>query len=95
MPDARHLLLLAGSGLLLSLGHFFIFQSYRSGATSAVAPFYYSFAIWGVIVGVVVFNSIPNLLAFAGIALIILSGVAVMLVDIRRRAEVPVEVPIA
>ena len=51
MPDAQHLLLLAGSGLLLSLGHFFIFLSYRTGATAAVAPFYYIFAIWAVCIG--------------------------------------------
>ncbi len=93
-PDGQHLIFLACSGLLLSLGHFFIFQSYRSGRTSAVAPFYYSFAIWGVIVGMFVFDTIPNVLAFAGIGLIIASGVAVVLLD-ARRGEAAVEVPIA
>lgn len=92
-PDGQHLIFLACSGLLLSLGHFFIFQSYRSGATSAVAPFYYTFAIWGVIVGVVVFSALPNLLAFLGIGLIVVSGVAVVLLD-ARRGRAAVEVPI-
>jgi drug/metabolite transporter (DMT)-like permease len=94
-PDLQHLSFLACSGLLLSLGHFFIFLGYRSGATSAVAPFYYTFAVWGVIVGVIVFGSIPNVLAFAGIGLIVASGVAVVLVDVRRREPVPAETPIA
>ena len=94
MPDAQHLLFLAGSGLLLSLGHYFIFLSYRTGATAAVAPFYYMFALWAVCTGFFVFGTLPNPLAVAGIALIVLSGVAVVLVDARRR-PVPEEVPVA
>ncbi len=85
MPSLRHLLLLAGSGLFLSLGHLFIFMSYRAGATAAVAPFYYMFAIWAVLSGYFVFGTLPNWLAFAGIALILLSGVAIVLLDERRR----------
>ena len=84
MPDGQHLLLLAGSGLLLSLGHYFIFLSYRTGATAAVAPFYYMFAIWAVCTGFFVFGTLPNALALAGIGLIIISGVAVVLLDARR-----------
>jgi drug/metabolite transporter (DMT)-like permease len=84
VPDGQHLLLLAGSGLLLSLGHYFIFLSYRTGATAAVAPFYYMFAIWAVCTGFFVFGTWPNTLALAGIGLIIISGVAVVLLDARR-----------
>jgi drug/metabolite transporter (DMT)-like permease len=94
MPTGRHLMLLAGSGLLLSLGHYFIFRSYRTGATAAVAPFYYSFAIWAVCTGLFVFNTVPNTLAIIGIALIVLSGVAVVLVDARRSIPVPAETPV-
>ena len=95
MPDARHLLLLAGSGLLLSLGHFFIFLSYRTGATAAVAPFYYIFAIWAVGTGFFVFGTLPNPLAVVGIVLIVASGIAVVLVDAGRRKPIAVEVPVA
>jgi len=84
MPDGQHLLLLAGSGLLLSLGHYFIFLSYRTGATAAVAPFYYMFAIWAVCTGFFVFGTLPNALALAGIGFIIISGVAAVLLDARR-----------
>ena len=94
MPDGRHLLLLACSGLLLSLGHFFIFLSYRTGATAAVAPFYYMFAIWAVCSGALVFGTFPNTLALVGIMLIVVSGIAVVLVDIRKRVPVPAEKPV-
>lgn len=85
MPSTRHLVLLAGSGLFLSLGHIFIFMSYRAAATAAVAPFYYLFSFWAVLSGAFVFGTFPNTLAIAGIGLIVVSGVAVVLLDERRR----------
>ena len=96
MPDLQHLLYLACSGLLLSLGHFLIFLSYRTGATSAVAPFYYMFAIWAVASGFFVFGVLPNPLAIAGIGLIIASGIAVVVADARRPSPIIVaETPVA
>jgi drug/metabolite transporter (DMT)-like permease len=85
MPSLRHILLLGGAGLFLAGGHFLIFLAYRVGATAAVAPFYYMFTVWAVISGIVVFGTFPNSLAVAGIALILASGVAVVLLDERRR----------
>ena len=92
-PQPRHILLLAGSGFFLTIGHFFIFLAYRTGATGAVAPFYYMFSVWAVVSGIVVFGTIPNPLAIAGIVLILGSGVVIVLLDQRRRrltATVPV-----
>ncbi|MEO7224039.1 MAG: DMT family transporter [Devosia sp.] len=85
MPTPRHLLLLAGSGFFLSLGHLFIFMSYRNAATGAVAPFYYLFSVWAVLSGFFVFGTFPNTLALWGIGLIVASGIAVVLLDERRR----------
>ena len=85
MPKPYHLLLLAGSGLFLSMGHLFIFLSYRNAATGAVAPFYYLFSVWAVLSGFFVFGTFPNTLALCGIGLIVASGTAVVLLDERRR----------
>ena len=85
MPSARHLLLLAGSGLCLSLGLLFIFLSSRIAATSAVAPFYYLFSVWAVLSGFFVFRTFPNALALCGIGLIVMSGITVVFLDQRRR----------
>ena len=84
-PGAWHLALLCGSGLFLMGGHFFIFTAYRVGPTRVVAPFYYTFTLWAVISGVLVFGHLPNRLALAGIALVAASGLAVVLLDGRRR----------
>ena len=85
MPQGRHLLLIAGAGLFLIFGHFFIFMAYRVGPTSAVAPFYYCFTVWAVISGLLVFGQFPNALAVCGILLVMASGLAIVSLDERRR----------
>ena len=88
-PGPASLLLLAGAGLFLIFGHFFIFMAYRVGPTGVVAPFYYTFTVWAVISGLVVFGSLPNLLAIVGIAMVVASGLTIALFDERRRRLVP------
>lgn len=90
MPQLHHLLLLLGSGFFLIFGHFFIFMSYRVGPTGAVAPFYYFFTLWAMLSGLLVFGQFPNALALAGIALVVSSGLVIVLLDNRRRRQLPV-----
>ncbi|RWM15378.1 MAG: DMT family transporter [Mesorhizobium sp.] len=85
MPETHHLLLLAGAGLFLIFGHFFIFMAYRVGPTGVVAPFYYCFTVWAVISGLVVFQQLPNALAIGGILLVVASGLTIVSLDERRR----------
>ena len=89
-PGGRHLLLLAGAGFFLMFGHFFIFMAYRVGPTRVVAPFYYTFTIWAVISGLVVFGQFPGPLAIGGIVLVVASGLAAVLLDGWRRRPEPV-----
>ena len=83
-PTGRHLAFLGFAGLFVTLGHVGLLLAYRLGRTAAVSPFFYSFALWGVLSGVFVFGVLPNALALAGIALIAGSGVAIVLLDRRR-----------
>ena len=62
-------------------GHFFLFNSYRTATMGMVVPFLYMATIWALISGVLVFQTVPNLLAFAGIALILVSGVIVVMAE--------------
>jgi drug/metabolite transporter (DMT)-like permease len=87
-PSDWHLAFLAFAGLFVTLGHAGLLLAYRLGRTAAVAPFFYSFALWGVLSGVLVFGALPNALALAGIALIAGSGVAIVLIDQRRGEEI-------
>lgn len=88
-PSARHFLLLGGAGFFLIFGHFFIFMAYRVGPTGVVAPFYYCFTLWAVISGLLVFGHLPNALAIGGILLVVASGLAIVLLDERRRRPAP------
>jgi drug/metabolite transporter (DMT)-like permease len=88
-PTPTNLLLLGAAGLFLLGGHYFIFMAYRIGPASTVAPFYYLFTIWAVVSGLLVFRELPNLLALAGIALVIAAGVGVVLLDQRNRRLLP------
>jgi drug/metabolite transporter (DMT)-like permease len=85
VPQAHHLLLLAGAGFFLIFGHFFIFMAYRIGPIGVVAPFYYCFSVWAVISGLVVFGQLPNFVAICGIVLVVASGLTIILLDERRR----------
>lgn len=87
-PGAHHLPLLAGAGFFLIFGHFFIFMAYRVGSAPIVAPFYYTFSVWAVISGLLVFGEFPNALAVWGILLIVGSGLVVVMLD-RRRKPIP------
>ncbi|MBX9454836.1 MAG: DMT family transporter [Rhizobium sp.] len=88
-PTGHHLLLLLAAGFFLVFGHFFIFMAYRIGPAPVVAPFYYTFSVWAVISGVLVFGEFPNTLAVFGILLIVGSGLLVVMLD-RRRRPIPV-----
>jgi drug/metabolite transporter (DMT)-like permease len=83
-PDGRHIASLGLAGLLVTLGHLGLLLAYRLGHPASVAPFFYSFALWGVVAGLVVWGTLPDALSLAGIALIAGSGIAIVLLDRRR-----------
>ena len=83
-PSGRHLAFLGAAGLFVTLGHAGLLLAYRLGRTATIAPFFYSFALWGVLAGWIVWRALPNPIALAGIALIAVSGVALVLLDQRR-----------
>ena len=82
-PSLKHALYLLAAGFFVTLGQVGIFMAYRFGAPGVIAPFYYSFAVWAVAAGVLVFRELPNPLALAGIATIVASGLGVVLLDRR------------
>jgi drug/metabolite transporter (DMT)-like permease len=92
MPIPQHLLYLLASGFFVTLGHYGVFMAYRLGAPGVIAPFFYSFAVWAMLSGLIVFNELPNPLALIGIAAIVASGLAIVLLD-RRKARVLATLP--
>lgn len=89
MPTARVAELMLVAGLLLIAGHFFIFMAFRLAPARVVSPFSYAFTIWAVISGYVIFNTVPNSLALAGMGLILAAGLGVILLEGRTRQGAP------
>lgn len=85
-PGPRELLFIGTSSVLLTLGQLLLFTAYRTAETRIIAPFSYTGTIWALAAGALVFGTLPNPLALAGMALILLSGVLVLVLD--RRATV-------
>jgi drug/metabolite transporter (DMT)-like permease len=67
-------LMLLGTGVLGSLGHFFLIAGHRLAPASVLAPFIYTQLIWVVILGYAVFDHVPTLWTMAGAALVVGSG---------------------
>ncbi|MGL4296943.1 MAG: DMT family transporter [Aestuariivirga sp.] len=93
-PTFRHAWLMAIAGFFLMCGHLFVFLAFRIGEARVVAPFNYSFMIWAGLSGLLIFNEVPNALAIAGMALIMLAGLAVIALENRTRQGGPSSAPL-
>jgi drug/metabolite transporter (DMT)-like permease len=88
-PSWRHGWLMMIAGFFLMCGHSLVFVAYRIAPARTVAPFNYSFMIWAVLSGLLVFGEVPNALAIGGMLLIMAAGLAVVLLEGRTRQGRP------
>lgn len=84
MPTAGDVLMMVVSGVLLFGAHYLVYLAYRLAPAKVLAPFYYTFTLWAVAAGFLVFGDLPNRLAVAGMAAILATGLGVVLLDGRR-----------
>ncbi len=85
-PTPSHTAMMLAAGFLLMCGHTFVFLAFRHGSAAAVTPFYYTFTLWAVLSGWLVFGEVPNRWAVVGMLLILSTGVASVLLH-RRPAS--------
>lgn len=76
--------LLALASVFLTGGYYFIINSMRHGEMTLVAPFRYSGLLFALVLGYLVWGEVPNMLAWFGIALLIASGLYVLVSEKRR-----------
>jgi drug/metabolite transporter (DMT)-like permease len=88
VPQASAWWLSLGAGLFMMLGHYFTLLAYKNASAQAVAPFYYSFMVFAVAMGFVIFGDVPNVLAILGMAIIMGSGLVIAAME-RQPSRTP------
>jgi drug/metabolite transporter (DMT)-like permease len=75
----RELGLLVAASFLLAIGYQFLMISLRSGAElSVTGSFRYGSVLWALGIGYMVWGDVPNLLAMAGIVVVVISGIYIL-----------------
>jgi drug/metabolite transporter (DMT)-like permease len=77
--------LLALCGLCGGLGHFMVAQAHRYASAATLAPFLYQQIIYMTLLGWWVFGQVPGLLVIAGAAVVVLSGLYLLWLEMKRR----------
>lgn len=70
----RDLCWLALTSLLLSTGYYALIAAMRHGEMTVIAPFRYVGLLWAVLLGYLVWGTLPNVMGWCGIALLIGAG---------------------
>ncbi|MES2939810.1 MAG: DMT family transporter [Pseudomonadota bacterium] len=74
----QQLALLAAASVFLSAGYYLLIIAMRAGEMSVIVPFRYVGLLFALVLGYLVWNEVPNLLAWCGIALLALAGYYVL-----------------
>lgn len=80
-----HYLLFAVLAVAGVASQFCLVRAYRYGSASFIAPLIYLQLFWAMAAGWMFFGQLPGLLTFAGMALILVSGIGAVLVDSKRK----------
>jgi len=79
MPGPADLALLVGSGLIGGVAQICLTAGYRHGEAALLAPFDYASILVAILIGYVVFSDVPTVWMLVGSAVVIASGVAIIL----------------
>ena len=92
-PPPADLALLACVGIIGGVGQYSLTQAFRYAEAAAIAPLEYLSMVGALILGYLVWNDIPSLDVFAGIALVVASGLFILFRERRllavRRSKLP------
>jgi drug/metabolite transporter (DMT)-like permease len=72
--DWHHALLGIATGVLFTVGQWFLIMAYRQGDASVIAPFSYTQLIWAGLLGFSVFGTLPDGWTIVGAGIIVASG---------------------
>jgi drug/metabolite transporter (DMT)-like permease len=87
MPDMANWGILLGAAITVALGNYAIIQAYRHAEASVVSPFRYIGVPIAILFGFMVWGHVPDVLAFAGIALVVGAGLYTMQRETRSKSS--------
>ena len=88
-PSPYALMLLGGMGLIATFNHLLLVQAFRRAPASVLAPIQYLEIVTGVLLGWMIWAYVPNALKWAGIAIIVASGLYIVWRESRRSRAAP------
>ena len=90
-PDGTDLMLMGAVGVLSAFVHLLIIIAYRLAEASLIAPLAYLQIVGGVILGFVMFADIPTAATWAGLGVVIASGIVVTVREHHRRRRMALD----
>lgn len=87
MPEPWQVGLLALAAIFLSAGYMLMVATLRLGELSATAPFRYTIVLFAIVAGIALFGEYPDMIAAAGMVLIVGSGLYAAHREARRKAD--------
>jgi drug/metabolite transporter (DMT)-like permease len=66
--------LMVTTGAVGSVGHYLLISAHRMAPPSLITPFMYTQLVWGIMLGYLVFDQLPNRWTLAGAGIVIASG---------------------
>ncbi|MFT5657794.1 MAG: drug/metabolite transporter (DMT)-like permease [Gammaproteobacteria bacterium] len=88
-PDSEAIFSFAAIGLIAATGHFLVILACQYAAASIVSPFNYTEIIGATLLSYLVFDYLPDLVAWLGIAIICASGIYISLREIKQQRVKP------
>jgi drug/metabolite transporter (DMT)-like permease len=87
MPATADLLLMIFIGLNWAVGSYCLAKAYSVAPVSAVAPFEYTYIIWAVLFGYLIWSEVPAVTTWVGLALLISSSLYILQRELRTRGQ--------
>jgi drug/metabolite transporter (DMT)-like permease len=75
------------SGLLMGGGHFLAIDAFRYAEAALVTPFKYTNIIWGIIVGFLVWDDLPDLWTITGSIIVVSSGFYILSRETKKKRD--------
>jgi drug/metabolite transporter (DMT)-like permease len=79
LPSARELLLMMFVGIAGLIAQYLLYEGLRCAPASVAAPLEYTGLLWAVALGFLIWNDVPSTMVLLGAALIVVSGVVLIL----------------